>query len=313
MNIKEIICQKIAVHCDTFEKSEAFLKECEAAGIKWTSGVNATKNNPFNNNRENTCFAIHFENSHKFLRFDTRDYYQFANYTIIEYPAPTSTEYVSYTKRLETWNFPNGKIAVRFSNCEVKEGDFLISAFGKGNTFFEACEDYIDKIKGKTLVFNAYTKQRKEVVFDDNMKGCFKIDEAIRHLEKPLQQLKKSKIKINKFAKDVHKTAVEHGWWEKEPSFPEIIALCHSELSEALEEYRKDGDVCYYLDGDGDITTDMTAYKGQELHGTGVELADCILRILDYCAAKDIDIEQILRLKNEYNKNRPYKHGGKRI
>lgn len=41
------------------------------------------------------------------------------------------------------------------------------------------------------------------------------------------------------FAKEVHENAVNHGWYDEERSFAELIALCHQELSEALEEYRK--------------------------------------------------------------------------
>lgn len=44
---------------------------------------------------------------------------------------------------------------------------------------------------------------------------------------------------INEFAAEVHKNAVDHGWWEGERTFPEIVALIHSEVSEALEEYRE--------------------------------------------------------------------------
>ena len=124
-------------------------------------------------------------------------------------------------------------------------------------------------------------------------------------------------ININEFAAAVHENAVNHGWWEKEPSFPEIIALCHSELSEALECYRKKLPSVYFIDEDtvvgSGIESDLGRYIGQELKGSAVELIDCILRILDYCAAKNIDIEKLLILKNEFNKTRPYKHGGKRI
>lgn len=92
---------------------------------------------------------------------------------------------------------------------------------------------------------------------------------------------------LSELVKDIHQNAVKHGWWEEERSFGEIIALCHSELSEALEEYR----------------------KGNQPD----ELADCIIRILDYCGYADIDIEKAIKIKHEYNKTRPYKHGGKKI
>ena len=43
---------------------------------------------------------------------------------------------------------------------------------------------------------------------------------------------------VNEFAKEVHENAVAHGWWETARSFPEVAALLHSEVSEALEEWR---------------------------------------------------------------------------
>lgn len=45
--------------------------------------------------------------------------------------------------------------------------------------------------------------------------------------------------KINDMVKDVHETAVQHGWWDKPPEFGTLIALCHSELSEALRNTEK--------------------------------------------------------------------------
>lgn len=109
-------------------------------------------------------------------------------------------------------------------------------------------------------------------------------------------------MNLTELSKEIHKNAVEHGWWENDRCFGEIIALCHSELSEALEEYRNAKPQIYFV---GD--------KGEKPEGIAVELADCIIRILDYCGKQNIDIDEIIRIKHDFNKTRPYKHGGKVI
>lgn len=107
---------------------------------------------------------------------------------------------------------------------------------------------------------------------------------------------------INQFADEVHKNAVEHGWWDEERSFGDIVALCHSELSEALEAYRNGEDMAWF-----------DYANGGKPEGMATELGDCVIRIFDFLAKEGIDIEAVLRFKHEYNIARPYKHGGKRI
>lgn len=101
---------------------------------------------------------------------------------------------------------------------------------------------------------------------------------------------------LTEWAKEIHENAVSHGFWDDPRSFGEIIALCHSELSEALEADRADEQFIWYA-------------EGGKPEGVAVELIDCIIRILDYCGEEGIDVDKIMRIKHEYNKTRPYKHG----
>lgn len=116
---------------------------------------------------------------------------------------------------------------------------------------------------------------------------------------------------INEFSDEAHENAVAHGWWEKEPSFGDLIALCHSELSEALEEYRKGGTQGQKSDR---YHRDVLRYSDEgKPEGILPELADVILRILDMCGKNGWDIGRAIIEKHDFNVTRPYKHGGKII
>lgn len=40
-------------------------------------------------------------------------------------------------------------------------------------------------------------------------------------------------------------------------------------------------------------------------------MVDCLIRILDWCGKEGVDVEAVLAQKHEYNRTRPYRHGGK--
>lgn len=99
-----------------------------------------------------------------------------------------------------------------------------------------------------------------------------------------------------------HSTAQEKGWWDTPRSIPEQIALMHSELSEALEEYR----------ANHKPSTIRRRESDGKPEGFGIELADCIIRILDTAEYYKLDMEHMLNIKLEFNKSRPFRHGDKR-
>ena len=129
---------------------------------------------------------------------------------------------------------------------------------------------------------------------------------------------KKQAASLNQLAAEIHQNAMEKGWWEGPPTFGDIVALCHSELSEALEAYRDGEELVHGCCGHCTFqeSCDHPAPAGEtrcKPEGVAVEMIDCIMRILDWCAMEGVDVDGLLRMKLEYNKGRPYRHGGKAL
>ena len=98
---------------------------------------------------------------------------------------------------------------------------------------------------------------------------------------------------FTKVQKEVHANAIDKGFWEQPREFGTLIALIHSEVSEALEGDRKPGPDKHC----------------PEFTKVEVELADAIIRIMDTAEGKRLRVAEALLAKAAYNTGRPYMHG----
>lgn len=99
-------------------------------------------------------------------------------------------------------------------------------------------------------------------------------------------------VTLDFLAKRVASWNEYQGFWDTDNT-GEKLMLMVSELGEALEAHRKGLKDDHLPDFDG-IT---------------VELADCIIRILDYCGHHSLPLGDALLAKLRYNLSRPRKHG----
>lgn len=93
----------------------------------------------------------------------------------------------------------------------------------------------------------------------------------------------------------IHTVALKAGWWSdletgerKDRNVGELLMLCVSELAEAMEAHRKS------------LMDDKLPHRP----GIEVELADCIIRILDMAGGLNLDIGGAVAEKLDYNMKR---------
>ncbi len=102
---------------------------------------------------------------------------------------------------------------------------------------------------------------------------------------------------LKQLGQEINEINREKGWqvctpqdWQDTYKIPGVLALIHSEVSEALEAFRK---------GDQENFAE--------------ELADVLIRVLDCASGLGLDLDTEVAQKVEANRQRAFKHGGKRI
>lgn len=121
-------------------------------------------------------------------------------------------------------------------------------------------------------------------------------------------------MNIKETAKEIYENAKAKGFWDTERNLGEMLMLIVSELSEALEADRT-GHYCNQDRRDLIDSNDYDSYSSTfETYIKNTfedELADVVIRVLDLCHAKNIDLEWHIRNKMKYNSMREHKHGKK--
>jgi len=139
------------------------------------------------------------------------------------------------------------------------------------------------------------------------------------------------KRSFNGVAQEAHRIGVAKGWWpcdgrqttddghrtgmEYGRNDGELIALIHSELSEALEALRHGDPPDEHLNKANaqHPTSNAQRRMKEQFRSAETEMADAIIRIMDMGVARGWRIAEALVAKMAFNETRPHRHGGKRF
>lgn len=120
-------------------------------------------------------------------------------------------------------------------------------------------------------------------------------------------------LNLTEYAKDIHQANVSKGFYEKPVEVGTHLMLITSELAEALEADRHhiSADVSTYEENILNGLPFKEAFKLSIKDSYEDEIADAIIRLLDHCGYRGIDIDFHVREKLKYNKTREHRHGKK--
>jgi len=106
---------------------------------------------------------------------------------------------------------------------------------------------------------------------------------------------------------NIHRWAKDKGFYDRPRTHGELLMLAVTELSEGMEWLRCQPDI------DKDVCINGVYYTRSDhipdFAGIEEELADTIIRILDYAEFHKFRVGAAIMAKMAYNHDRPHKHG----
>jgi len=117
---------------------------------------------------------------------------------------------------------------------------------------------------------------------------------------------------------EIHENARNKGFWDGEVNVGEKLMLIVSEASEALEADRNRCFCDWSFDEPPILQVDQlddVSFKEQfekyVKNKMEDELADIVIRVMDFACFRGMDLEWHIKQKMRYNKTRPHMHGKK--
>jgi NTP pyrophosphatase (non-canonical NTP hydrolase) len=125
-----------------------------------------------------------------------------------------------------------------------------------------------------------------------------------------------AEMPLHDLAKEIARINRANGWFEGRRSINDELMLIVGEVAEAHEEDRKGkgpGQRYYSHLGVARTSAHNEEQGLNKPEGIPSEMADILIRVLDFCWRYNIDIDAVVEEKLAYNATRGYRHGGKRI
>lgn len=183
---------KIAVHCDTEEKANYFLKECDKQGIIWTDGDKTTEINCWVWHKKNTSYACSCGKSK--LVFDFLEYHKDKGLEIIKWEIDKMKE-----------------LTFKEVIANIKEGEVWVNEFAPISFIRLRAGGVLDFNENEGVNLNVeYTLKRKEYTFEE----AFKAYEEGKEIESIIFKYKKFHNTDRHYVKSTGDWVINNGGFE---------------------------------------------------------------------------------------------------